>query len=119
MPKYFEGEKPLPFPRVAITADRFSDDWLRRELARKKGKISLCVRFAGFPDDSLGYVFNIEQAGEAFRVSDITGKQLLSVPNLSELVKMVLHVSGTSYHADWQAEFQRMRNQITSKTGPI
>ena len=119
MPKYFEGEKPLPFVRVAITADRFSEDWLRRELARKKGRISLCLRFAGFPDDSLGYVFNIEQAGEAFGVSDITGKQLLSVPNLSELVAMVLHVSGTSYDADWQAEFQKMRNQITSKTGPL
>ena len=119
MPKYFEGEKPLPFARVAITADRFSEDSLRRELARKKGKVSLCLRFAGFPDDSLGYVFNIEQAGEAFRVSDITGKQLLSIPNLSELVAMVLHVSGTSYDADWQAKFQKMRNQITSKTGSI
>ena len=119
MPKYFDGEKPLPFSRVAITSARFSEQWLRQELTRKRGKVSLCLRFAGFPDDSLGYVFNIEQAGEAFCVSDITGKQLLSVPNLSELVAMVLHVSGTSYVADWQAEFQKMRNQITSKTGPI
>ena len=119
MPKYFDGERPLPFLRAAITSDRFSEQWLRQELTRKRGKVSLCLRFAGFPDDSLGYVFNIEQAGEAFRVSDITGKQLLSVPNLSELVAMVLHVSGTSYNADWQAEFQKMRNQITSKTGPI
>ena len=119
MPKYFDGEKPLPFSRVAITSARFSEQWLRQELTRKRGKVSLCLRFAGFPDDSLGYVFNIEQAGEAFRVSDITGKQLLSVPNLSELVAMVLHVSGTSYDADWQAEFQKMRNQITSKTGSI
>ncbi|MEQ1852549.1 MAG: hypothetical protein ABMA01_13275 [Chthoniobacteraceae bacterium] len=64
-------------------------------------------------------MFNIEQAGNAFRISDITGKQLLTVPNLGELVAMVLHVSGASYDSDWQAEFQKMRNQITSKTGPI
>ena len=119
MPKYFEGEKPLPFARGAITSDRFSEKWLRTELTRKRGKMSLCLRFAGFPEDSLGYVFNIEQTGEAFRISDITGKQLLTVGNLGELVAMVFHVSGTSYDADWQAEFQKMRNQITSKTGPI
>ena len=119
MPKYFDGEKPLPFARVAIKADRFSEQWLRQELVRKRGKMSLCLRFAGFPDDSLGYMFNIEQAGEALRISDIKGKQLLTVATLAELVEMVLHVSGTSYDADWQAEFQKMRNQITSKTGPI
>lgn len=119
MPKYFEGVRPLPFPRVVVTPDHFSDDWLQRELVRKKGKISLCVRFDGFPEGSLGYVFNIEQAGGAFQISDITGKQLLSVANLGELVTMVLHVSGTSYDADWQAEFQKLRNQITSTTGPI
>ena len=28
-------------------------------------------------------------------------------------------VSGTSYDADWQTEFQKMRNEITAKTGPI
>jgi hypothetical protein len=119
MPKYFDGEKPLPFSRVAITSDRFSEKWLQQELTRKHGKMSLCLRFAGFPNDSLGYVFNIERAGDDFRISDITGKQLLTVANLGELVAMVLHVSGTRYNADWQTEFQKMRNQITSKTGPI
>jgi hypothetical protein len=119
MPKYFEGERPLPFARVVITPDQFSDNWLQKELARKKGKISLCVRFAGFPEDSLGYVFNIEQVAGALQISDITGKQLLIVANLGELVTMVFHVSGTSYDADWQAQFQKLRNQITSKTGPI
>jgi hypothetical protein len=88
-------------------------------LERKKGKISVCLRFAGFPDDSLGYVFNIEQVGDVYRVSDITGKQLLSVTKISELAGMIRHVSGTNYDAHWQAEFQKMRNQITSKTGPI
>lgn len=119
MPKYFDGEKPLPFARVATTADCFSEDWLRRELVRKNGMISLCLRFAGFPDDSLGYVFNIKKSDEAYLVSDITGKQLLSVTDLGELTGMIRHVSGTNYDARWQAEFQKMRNQITSKTGPI
>jgi hypothetical protein len=119
MPKYFDGEKPLPFARVAITSDRFSEQWLRKELVQTRGKMSLCLRFAGFPDDSLGYVFNIDQAGESFRISDIKGKQLLTVATIAELSDLVLHVSGASYDADWQTEFQKMRNQITSKTGPI
>jgi len=119
MPKYFHGDKPLPFERVSITSDRFSKRWLRTELVRTRGKMTLCLRFAGFPEDSLGYVFNIEQAGESFRVSDIKGRQLLTVTNLAELCEMVLHVSGSSYDADWQTEFQKMRNQITSKIGPI
>ena len=119
MPKYFDGEKPLPFPRSAITPDRLTEDWAQQKLARNRGNLSLCLRFPGFPDDSLGYVFNIEQAGDSFRISDITGKQLLKVANLGDLVAMVLHVSGTSYDADWQTQFQKLRNQITSKTEPI
>lgn len=119
MPKYFEGEKPLPFARVRITSDRFSEQWLRQALTRKGGKVSLSLRFSGFPDDSLGYVFNIEQADGVFRISDIKGKQLLAIPDIGELVAMILHVSGASYDADWQTEFQKLRNQITSKTGPI
>lgn len=114
MPKYFEGEKPLPFPRVATTNTEFSTQWLQKVLTRKSGKVSLCLRFVGFPADSLGYVFNIEQTGAAFRVSNITGKQLLNVGALDELVAMVRHVNGTRYDADWQAEFQKLRNQITS-----
>jgi hypothetical protein len=76
--------------------------------------VSLSLCFEGFPTDSLGYVFNIEQAEAKFHVSNITGKQLLSVDSLDELVTMVRHVSGTRYDADWQAEFQKLRNQITS-----
>lgn len=74
----------------------------------------MCVRFDGFEEACLGYVFNIEQSGESYRISDITGKQLLTVGTMRELLAMVMHVSGTRYDQNWQTEFQKLRNQITS-----
>ena len=114
MPKYFDGDLPLPYPRVNVSLRGFSEAWLVEQLAKNKGQISLCFRLDGFPPDSLGYVFHIEKSGEAFHVSDITKKQLLSVPSAAQLVAMVLHASGAKYEADWQVEFQRLRNEITS-----
>jgi len=118
MPK-FDDERKLPFSRVAVTHSQFGESWLKRQLAENAGKLSLCFRFDGFEADCLGYVFNIEQAGEVFRISDITGKQLLSIGSLRELTALVLHVSGTRYDQNWQAEFQKLRNQITSDRSAI
>ena len=112
--KYFDDERRLPFPRAAIAHSEVTEVWLQRQLAQTAGKVSLSVRFEGFEPDCLGYVFNIEKSAAGFRVRDITGKQLLTVSTLQELVAMVLHVSGTRYDQDWQAEFQKLRNQITS-----
>ena len=114
MPKYFDDERKLPFPRVPATENQLNELWLQRQLAQQSGKLSLCVRFERFEADCLGYVFNIEQAGSSFRISDITGKQLLMVGTLRELLAMVLHVSGTRYDQNWQTEFHKLRNQITS-----
>ena len=114
MPKYFDDERKLPFPRVSVMNSEFGEQWLQRQLADNDGKLSLCLRFEGFEPDCLGYVFNIKQAHSSFQISDIARKQLLSVGNLPELVKLVLHVSGTRYDQNWQAEFQKLRNQITS-----
>lgn len=114
MPKYFENELPLPFRRVSVTDSKLGESWLKGELTRQGGKLSLCLRFEGFEKDCLGYVFNIEQEGTTFRISDITGRQLLIIPSLQQLVAMVLHVSGSRYDSDWQAEFQELRNRITS-----
>lgn len=114
MPKYFEDERKLPFSRVSATSEMLNEQWLQHQLARQSGKMSLCVQFEGFEANCLGYVFNIEQTSNSFRVSDITGKQLLMVGNLRELLAMMLHVSGTRYDQDWQTEFQKLRNQITA-----
>lgn len=114
MPKYFDDERKLPFPHVPATTNQLNEPWLQRQLAQQSGKLSLCVRFEGFEADCLGYVFNIEQADASFRISNITGKQLLTVGTLRELLVMVLHVSGTRYDQNWQSEFQKLRNQITS-----
>lgn len=114
MPKYFDNERKLPFSRVSVANDQFSEQWLQRELAQRAGKLSLCLRFEGFEQDCLGYVFNIEQADESFRISDITSKQLLVLASLREVVAMILHVSGTRYDQNWQTEFQTLRNQIRS-----
>lgn len=114
MPKYFDDERKLPFPRVSATSNQLNEQWLQRQLAQQSGKLSLCVRFEGFEPDCLGYVFNIEQSATSFRISDITGKQLLMLGSVKELLAMVLHVSGTRYDQNWQTEFQKLRNQITS-----
>lgn len=114
MPKHFDDERKLPFPRVSATSSQLNEQWLQRQLTQQAGKLSLCVRFEGFEADCLGYVFNIEQAGAAFRISDITGRQLLTVGSRRELLALVLHVSGARYDQNWQTEFQKLRNQITS-----
>ena len=114
MPKYFDDERKLPFPRVPATNNQLNEPWLQRQVTQQAGKLSLCVRFEGFEANCLGYVFNIEQTDNSFRISDITGKQLLTVGTLRELLAMVLHVSGTRYDQNWQTEFQKLRNQITS-----
>ena len=114
MPKYFDDERKLPFPRISVTSGQLSEQWLQHQVAQQAGKLSLCVCFEGFEPRCLGYVFNIQQINNSFRISDIIGKQLLTVGNLRELLSMVLHVSGTRYDQNWQTEFQRLRNQITS-----
>ena len=114
MPKYFDDERKLPFPRIPATTNQLNEPWLQRQLTQQSGKLSLCVRFDGFEADCLGYVFNIERVGASFRISNITGKQLLTVGTLRELLALVLHVSGARYDQNWQTEFQKLRNQITS-----
>jgi hypothetical protein len=114
MPKYFDDERKLPFPHVPVTDSELDEPWLQKRLTHHSGKVSLCVRFDGFEADCLGYVFNIEQVGDSFHISDITGKQLLKVGAMRELLAMVLHVSGTRYDQNWQTEFQKLRNQIAS-----
>lgn len=114
MPKYFDDERKLPFPHVSATNEMLNEQWLQHQLTEQSGKLSLCVRFEEFEPNCLGYVFNIEHLSHSFRISDITGKQLLTVGNLQELLAMVRHVSGTRYDQNWQTEFQKLRNQITS-----
>ena len=115
MAKYFDNERKLPSSKIGVTSGDFSEPWLANALAGNGNKISLCLSFPKFPDDAIGYVFNIEKTGDAFCLSDITGKKVLSVGKLSELVAIVRHVSGVNYDANWQAEFQKLRNQITSE----
>lgn len=115
MAKYFDGEKKLPFLKTTVDLEHFSEERLLLEINKGKGAISLCLQFQGFPKDSLGYVFNIQQEGEDFRVMDITGKQLLTVRSPHELAAMILHASGAKYDAEWQSQFQKVRNQISSR----
>jgi hypothetical protein len=114
MPKYFDGQRSLPFPTATVSLSDFSEKWLAREIESKRGKVSLSLLFEGFPKDSLGYVFNIQKDGSQMRVSDITGKQLLNVSTLTELTAMILHAVGARYDAEWQTVFQKVRNQISS-----
>lgn len=116
MAKYFDDERRLPFGKVSVTSDVFSERWLADALAVNGGRISLCLSFPKFPKDAVGYVFNIEEKKGEFCLSDITGKKALSVGKLSELVSIVHHVSGVNYDANWQSEFQKIRSQITSET---
>ncbi len=97
MPKYFDDERKLPFTRIPVLSGQLNERWLQRQLTQQSGKLSLCVRFEGFETDCLGYVFNIKQASTSFHISDITGRQLLKISTLRELLAMVLHVSGTRY----------------------
>jgi hypothetical protein len=114
MAKYFDDERNLPFKPVTVRNDVFNQQWLERKLSSSRGKISLCYTFQGFDETCLGYVVNIQNSEDRFIITDITGKQLLNIDHISDVVAMVRHVSGTQYYQIWQTEFQRLRNEITS-----
>lgn len=114
MPKYFEGELKLPYPKEQVVLEDISIKKINALLAKHGGILSLCVRFHGFERDCLGYIFNIKRSSDGFVISDITRKELLQLDSDAKLVAMIQHVSGTKYDSNWQKIFQRIRNQITS-----
>jgi len=115
MPKYFQGEIRLPFPKARILFEHVNGKALEKLLRKHAGKVSLCVSFEGLDDDCLGYVFNIQQASSEFELRDITKKLLFTVASHEELVEMIKHASGGNYNPKWQKHFQVLRNRITSE----
>ena len=114
MPKYFDDKRKLPFAREEVLFEQVNAPTLEKLLNKQGGKVSVCVRFKGFENDCLGYVFNIEQTPEGFQVKDITKKLLLTVPNMDEVIAMMKHACGGKYNDEWQQRFQTLRNKITS-----
>src|ERR1051326_2484523 len=115
MPKYFQGEIRLPFPKEKILLEQVNRTVLEKLLRKNGGKVSLCVSFRGLDDDCLGYVFNVQQVSTKFEVRDIAKKLLFTVASREELVGMIKHASGGNYDPQWQQHFQVLRNRITSE----
>ncbi|MBI4024935.1 MAG: hypothetical protein HY360_08130 [Verrucomicrobia bacterium] len=115
MPKYFQGEMKLPFPKEKLFLEKVNSAALEKLLRKHDGKVSLCVSFRGLDDDCLGYLFNIQQISAKYEVRDITKKLLFPVASRDELVEMIKHASGGNYDPKWQQHFQVLRNRITSE----
>lgn len=115
MPKYFQGERTLPYPKERILLADLDAAKLDKLLRAHGGRLSLCVAFTGLGKDCLGYVFNIRQSPMGLEIRDITNKLLFTVASLEELAQMIKHASGESYDARWQQHFQVLRNQIVSE----
>jgi hypothetical protein len=114
MPKYFEGNKKLPYAKELLSLEQLTTRKLGELLDKHRDALSLCVRFPSFEQDCLGYVFNIKRTDGKYELSDITGKKLLVIEAGDALISMIQHVSGAKYDTDWQKTFQQLRNQITS-----
>ena len=113
MPKYFTDEKELPFDKVALDPEDLTADRLE-ELFESNSKLTLCLRFDGYDQSCLGYIFNVQLEDGSFRLTNIVGQLELSVQNMESLLEVMRHVSGISYSERVQAAFQQIRNDIGS-----
>jgi hypothetical protein len=109
MPKYFDGERELPFERLSIEIDAVSRDSLERAFARRDS-LSLCVRLPGLDANCLGYVFNIEKSGSRFLIFDVTKKLLLTKNSIEEVEVLIRHSVGYAYDEEVHRMLAKLRD---------
>ena len=96
MPKYFDGERPLPFEQIKVDIEAVNAEMLQT-LFSGRDRVSLCVRLPGLEESCLGYLFNIEKSDGSFVLVDITKKKLITRDTLADLESLIRHSVGYGY----------------------
>jgi hypothetical protein len=111
MPKYFEGEKALPFPRVDFLLSELSENALREALASHNHQVSICLKLPGFPVDSLGYLFFVVQNPDgSFHLQDLARSIAIKTESLGKVESFLRHCSGAAFSQEWYDILYAMRN---------
>lgn len=112
MPKYFSGEKPLPYKLVRLKASEITCDAINK-IFSVDDSVSLSLIHDGLHNSSLGYLVHIKKSdGGGFLISNITGEAELVATNDASLCVILKHVCGQEYSKDVKQMFQRNRNNI-------
>jgi len=111
MPKYFDGERLLPFKKVTIDISSLTYEFLN-QLISSNSSMSLCVRLPGFEETCLGYVFNVKKLGETFQIIDITERVVLSLKSIEEIDELIKHAIGYAYSESMHRELAKLRDAV-------
>lgn len=113
MPKYFAGEKNLPYSIARINISELSKSKLEL-LFHSTAKLSICILQDGLDDSSLGYVANISKEGEIYTLINIALEVELKAKGVDSLCAVLRHICGAEYLPKVQELFQKNRNNIGS-----
>jgi hypothetical protein len=117
MPKYFNDERSAPFPQATILLSELTEGALDAAIQAGRGASSVFVHFDDYPQESLGYLFNIQSNACKYKLVNIAGEQELTVSSLSVLLRVIDHSVGRAYHEDIQSVFEKLRNDIGTQGG--
>lgn len=111
MPKYFEGERPLPAVVVPVYFDEITAENLQRLLTRNDGECVFSIELPGLPSNSLGYIFLVKEIAAGYEIRDINDVVFFRGVDSASLAEIMKHASGVEYNLEVQKEFYRIRNE--------
>lgn len=112
MPLYYKGDRELPRDKLVLDPESLSVLHFERLVSTKKGRFHMSVSFSSFPENSLGYVFIVEEKNNLYSVLDIKDVTYFRGVTVDYLLRIVRHASGVEYDLEIQSEFHRIRNEI-------
>ena len=112
MPKYFDGDRPLPADVVKVPYNDISETTLQRLISEKGGNCVISVTLPGLGESSLGYIFMVRERPEGIELRDIKGILYFRNLTFANLALLIKHSSGVEYSPEVQQEFHRIRNEI-------
>lgn len=96
MPKYFDGEKKLPFPITEIPVDDLSPPKLA-SLLTTTDKISLLIKLPNYESSCLGFVLNVKKIGSEYAITNVAGELELMLSSSDLLFEVAQHICGARY----------------------
>lgn len=116
MAKYFTDEKSIPFKKLEATPENITNGIIGDAFERDD-MLSICIKFNGFHENSIGYIANVVRVDKVFEIYNITGEREITAANEESLAEILLHICGHTYSERAQEAFQKIRNDIGSNNG--
>ena len=113
MPKFYDGNRELPFPVVALKS-HLVDVQNLTNIFLSADRHTICVSFVDFDESCLGYIFNIRKNNAEFEILNITMQIELVVTSINRLVDVIKHIAGICFVEEINVIFQNSRNNIGS-----